>query len=87
MVIEISIKHKAWQTTLPRASHIVRQAVHSALAVTTQPEADELAVILANDTLLKSLNKKFRGIDKTTNVLSFSYTEPKKIKTTFVKAY
>lgn len=78
MVIEISIKHKAWQTTLPKASHIVKQAVQSALAVTPRPEADELAVILANDTLLKSLNKEFRGIDKATNVLSFSYIEPKK---------
>ena len=78
MVIEISIKHKAWQTALPKASNIVRQAVHSALSVTTKPSEEELAVILANDALLKSLNKDYRGIDKPTNVLSFSYTQPKK---------
>ena len=79
MVIEISIKHEAWRTTLPKASHIIRRAVHSALAVTSQPEAYELAVILANDALLKSLNKEFRGINKATNVLSFSYTETKSV--------
>jgi len=37
--------------------------------------AMEVSVAIVGDRKMKSLNKKYRGIDKTTNVLSFSQTE------------
>ncbi len=37
--------------------------------------AMEVSVAIVGDRKMKALNKKYRGIDKTTNVLSFSQTE------------
>ncbi|MBF0564254.1 MAG: rRNA maturation RNase YbeY [Nitrospirae bacterium] len=34
-------------------------------------ERVELSILLVNDRMMKSLNENFRGIDKTTDVLSF----------------
>lgn len=35
----------------------------------------EVSVAIVGDRKMRSLNKKYRGLDKTTNVLSFSLTE------------
>lgn len=35
----------------------------------------EVSVAIVGDRKMRSLNKKYRGLDKTTNVLSFSQTE------------
>jgi len=38
-------------------------------------ENAELSILLVNDSLMKELNHKFRGLDKTTDVLSFPQQE------------
>lgn len=47
----------------------------AALASTTETDATELAVVLADDVLLRSLNSAYRGVDKATNVLAFAYAD------------
>ena len=37
--------------------------------------ATEVSVAIVGDRKMRKLNKKYRGIDKTTNVLSFAQTE------------
>lgn len=54
---------KAARTTLRRA---VTQAA-SALSTT----AAELAIVLTDDSVIRALNRDWRGIDKATNVLAF----------------
>ena len=36
---------------------------------------NELAIVLADDALVRALNKGYRGIDKATNVLAFRYAD------------
>ena len=75
MEIGITIRHAAWRTALPDARRMTRTAALAALASTTEPGANELAVVLADDALLRSLNADYRGVDKATNVLAFAYGE------------
>ena len=56
---------------------MTRKAALAALASTAAPNANELAVVLADDALLRSLNADYRGIDKATNVLAFAYADSK----------
>ena len=49
----------------------------AALASTPEPRANELAVVLADDAMLRSLNADYRGVDKATNVLAFAYADSK----------
>ena len=75
MEIGVTIRHSAWRTALPDARRVTRQAALAALALTPEPCANELAVVLADDALLRALNRDYRGIDKATNVLAFAYAE------------
>ena len=47
----------------------------AALAATAETDATELAVVLADDVLLRSLNAAYRGVDQATNVLAFAYSD------------
>ena len=47
----------------------------AALALTPEPGAGELAVVLADDAMVRALNADYRGIDKATNVLAFAYRD------------
>jgi len=55
----------------------------AALASTPESDATELAVVLADDILLRSLNSAYRGVDKTTNVLAFAYADSNPSPTPF----
>ena len=77
MEIGITIRHSAWRTALPDARRVTRKAALAALASTAAPNANELAVVLADDALLRSLNADYRGINKATNVLAFAYADSK----------
>ena len=52
----------------PAIRSLVRTALRSAGRT-----AGEVGVALADDTLLRALNRDFRGLDKATDVLSFGY--------------
>lgn len=62
-----------WRRQLPAAGEIAGAAARAALGGSGRsPQgAAELAIVLADDTLLRALNKAWRGKDAPTNVLSF----------------
>jgi probable rRNA maturation factor len=58
----------------PIAPELVRRAADAALA--HEAAAGDLAVMLADDALLQSLNHQYLGIDAPTDVLAFAGSEP-----------
>jgi len=52
----------------------LRVAVRAALALEGR-RAGEVAVVLADDAKLRELNRRWRGLDRATDVLSFGYDE------------
>lgn len=52
----------------------IRALVRSALALERR-RPGEIAVVLGDDALLRGLNRRYRGLDRTTDVLSFVYHE------------
>ena len=59
----------------PELKALVRRALQSA-----GRSAGEVGMALADDALLRSLNRDYRGIDKATDVLSFGYDEGGELK-------
>jgi len=75
-IIDIAEPCAAWRTALPRRRAICRAAARAALAAAPRGGAArsavaELSIVLADDALLRRLNRQWRGKDKPTNVLSF----------------
>ena len=61
----------------PAAKNIVKSAVKAAAkAVSTRPV--ELAIVLSDDSAIRSLNRQWRGKNAPTNVLSFPAAAPGK---------
>jgi probable rRNA maturation factor len=67
--IDIVVRSDHWQST-PTAAAIVRRAVMRA-ATTLSTSPTELAIVLADNSTIRGLNRDWRGIDAATNVLSF----------------
>jgi probable rRNA maturation factor len=67
----ISVKTPA---SLAKLAAPLRSLVQSALELERR-RAGEVGVVLADDALLRELNRDYRGLDKTTDVLSFAYDE------------
>jgi probable rRNA maturation factor len=57
----------AWRKALPGVERLVRRAARAAVG----PRARSLTVALADDRRLQALNRRDRGKDKPTNVLSY----------------
>ena len=75
LAIEISRNAEGWPEALDaRAEEAVREALKQSKARVTG--AAELSIVLTNDDEQQVLNRDWRGIDKTTNVLSFPQIEP-----------
>src|SRR5437016_3031456 len=73
--IEISRNAEGWPEHLDaRAEQAVREALTQSKAKITG--AAELSIVLTDDAEQRVLNRDWRGIDKTTNVLSFPQIEP-----------
>lgn len=69
---DVAVLSDLWNG-LPGADEVVRRAVRATAAhaaVTVPPEA-ELSVALADDAMVRTLNRDYRAKDKPTNVLSF----------------
>jgi probable rRNA maturation factor len=62
-----------WRRALPDVARRCAAAARAALARAGQhlPGPAELSIVLADDALLRRLNRKWRGLDKPTNVLAF----------------
>jgi probable rRNA maturation factor len=77
MDIAILIEAGDWETAMPEAGEICREvaaaalraAIEDGLALADRPE---LSVVLADDAMVRELNRSYRGQDKPTNVLSFA---------------
>src|SRR5262249_52781350 len=64
--VEIRIESALWKT-VPSA----RRALRHAIAAVPQAANAEVAVLLTDDRSIRALNRRWRGYDKATNVLSF----------------
>ncbi len=72
--IDVDPVHSGWPEALPECVPICRQAVRAtlvALGFDAYRAAVEVGVRLAGDDELRDLNRRYRGIDAPTNVLSF----------------
>jgi probable rRNA maturation factor len=69
-MIETIIEDEDWRSHLPEAEALAVQCFNAAVGV--EPAlCGDIALLLTNDEALQSLNAKFLGKDKPTNVLSF----------------
>jgi probable rRNA maturation factor len=73
---EVLVTAVCWQTE-PDSEAVIHRAIEAAAEIA---EADvgeaELAVMLTDDSRIRTLNSNWRGIDKPTNVLSFPALQP-----------
>jgi len=73
---EVLIVAQCWSVE-PDAETIVYRAIETAALMVDADTGDaELAVMLTDDSGIRTLNKNWRGQDKPTNVLSFSALQP-----------
>jgi probable rRNA maturation factor len=57
------------------ARSLARRAIREAAVMLSTPRA-ELAIVLTDDSAIRSLNRTWRGVDAATNVLSFPARRP-----------
>ena len=75
--LEVIIESGEW-ASLGDAEALARRAVDAAFAVAANPPRDpvEISVLLSDDASVQDLNRRWRGLDKPTNVLSFPASAP-----------
>ncbi|MDB1135515.1 rRNA maturation RNase YbeY [Candidatus Anaplasma sp. TIGMIC] len=74
MATEVTVINREWYTLLHKPKISTKAVVGFTLEeLKIAQYKPVLSVVLANDNLLWELNKKYRNIDRPTNVLSFSY--------------
>ncbi|HEX2725627.1 MAG TPA: rRNA maturation RNase YbeY [Beijerinckiaceae bacterium] len=75
--LEVIIENGEW-ASLGDADALARRAVDAALAVAANAPRDplEISVLLSDDASVRDLNRRWRGLDKPTNVLSFPASAP-----------
>jgi probable rRNA maturation factor len=69
LTADILVTAACWQAE-PDAETLVQRAIEAA-AREASAEAAEVAIVLTDDSGIRSLNRDWRGIDEPTNVLSF----------------
>ena len=69
LTADILVTAPCWQAE-PDAETLVQRAIEAA-ARQTSADGAEVAIVLTDDSGIRSLNRDWRGIDKPTNVLSF----------------
>jgi probable rRNA maturation factor len=75
-ITEVLVVADCWQTE-PDAEAIIHRAVAAAAEIADADTGEaELAVMLTDDSGIRTLNSNWRGIDKPTNVLSFPALQP-----------
>jgi probable rRNA maturation factor len=78
--VEIVESSPLWRA-LPGIEKLARRAIEASLKASRARILDgaEVSVQLADDTQIRALNARWRGVDKPTNVLSFPTSTPAKI--------
>jgi probable rRNA maturation factor len=75
-ITEVLVVAACWQDA-PEAEAIIQRAIAAAAeSVDADTGEAELAVMLTDDSGIRTLNGNWRGIDKATNVLSFPALQP-----------
>jgi probable rRNA maturation factor len=77
--VEIVVLHAPWRSALKQAPLLARQAARAALKGAKAKTAHPIAIALGDDALLQDLNRRYRGKDKPTNVLSFPAQEKRRL--------
>ncbi|HEV2363072.1 MAG TPA: rRNA maturation RNase YbeY [Caulobacteraceae bacterium] len=72
--VDVMVADPSWREALPDVVRRCRRAARLALGV-LEP-ARSLAILLTDDAQLQELNRRFRGVDRATNVLAFRQTAP-----------
>ncbi|MBR0824717.1 rRNA maturation RNase YbeY [Bradyrhizobium manausense] len=73
---EVLVVANCWQSE-PDAEAVIQRAIAAAAGSVDDDVTDaEVAVMLTDDTGIRTLNSNWRGIDKATNVLSFPALQP-----------
>ena len=71
LTADILVTADCWQAE-PEAETLVQRAIEAAAKqAPASAEAAEVAIVLTDDSGIRTLNRDWRGIDKPTNVLSF----------------
>ena len=75
--IDLAMPCAAWRKALPRVAQLVAAAAQGALAQggAKRAAAIEISIVLADDQVVRGLNRRWRGKDSPTNVLSFASGE------------
>ena len=80
--IAVTVLTPAWRDSLPEVEPLARRVARAALtaveaaAVDAAPAREaEVGLVLADDATLGRLNRRYRGIEGPTNVLSFAVSE------------
>jgi probable rRNA maturation factor len=74
--IEVIVRSTRWRRR-PRAKTVVKTAILAAAKAVSTSRA-ELAIVLSDDSAIRALNRKWRGQNAPTNVLSFPAPAPGK---------
>jgi probable rRNA maturation factor len=75
-ITEVLVVADCWRDA-PDAESVIQRAIAAAAeSVEADVSEAELAVMLTDDTGIRTLNSNWRGIDKPTNVLSFPALQP-----------
>ncbi len=73
LAIDIAVEHEAWHALGDLDALAARvAAVTLAASGTSVPEGTEWSIVLADDAFVRDLNARWRGKNRSTNVLSFS---------------
>lgn len=80
--IACTLDCERWLADLPEAEAICRRAAMAALDAALDAALGageigpgEICIVLADDNLVRELNRRYRGFDRATNVLAFPMTE------------
>ena len=77
--IELRVAAPGWRRAVPSLARVCRTAIGRALvrgAPRPWLQGAEVSLLLADDRELRDLNRRFRGIDRPTDVLSFPAMPP-----------
>ncbi|HUZ72844.1 MAG TPA: rRNA maturation RNase YbeY [Stellaceae bacterium] len=79
LAIDIAAPAPQWRKAVPDIAARVERTARAALAAADLPAAEtdriELSVVLGDDATVRALNRRWRGRDAPTNVLSFASGE------------
>jgi probable rRNA maturation factor len=72
LVIDVAIPCADWRRRMPGLARLVRETVAATLSAAGQErDMAEVSLVLCGDAEIQSLNRRWRGKDAPTNVLSF----------------